>query len=65
MVHLMILANLSRASMGQDSSSAENKDDMINDQEDSANILEGLRLVRENARILTASVEEMKGKPST
>ena len=65
MVHLMILANLSRASMGQDSSSAENKDDMINDQEDSANILEGLRLVRENARILTASVEEMKGKRST
>lgn len=57
--------SFSRTSMGQDISKAENKDEMMNYQEESFIIIEGLRQVQENARRLTASIEEMKKKIGT
>ena len=50
----------SRASMGQDPSSVENKDDLIHSQDDSSDVAESLRQLQDNARGLNASMETMK-----
>lgn len=50
-----------RSSSEQDSSNTEKKQDKINKQKNSDNVLGGLRQVQEDVAKLNASIEGMKG----